>query len=144
MKTRRIPFDIKKAQSGAKVVTRDRRSVRILDYNLKGDTPIVAAVMMNTCEMVYTFKSNGKHNCKELFEYDLFIEEEIKYRPMTNQEFAWWLRACPEEHHEYKYTDGITVQCNFIYVNEDANKPIKDVLIRKNGGEWQEPLIEIE
>lgn len=146
MKTRRIPFDIKKAQSGAKVVTRDRRSVRILDYNLKSiDTPIVAAVMEDTYEPVFKYKINGKHECKSLYEFDLFIEEEVKYRRMTNQELSWWLRDHPEEHREICHSCENVVFSRFHYALEDANKEVEndDIRIRKNGGEWQEPLIEI-
>ena len=146
MKTRRVHFDIDKAKNGAKIITRDKRPVRILDYNLKSiDTPIVAAVMGDTYEHVVCYKINGKHECKDLYEYDLFIEEEVKTRRMTNQELSWWLREHPEEHREY-CLEGETCVCfNYTYNSGHSNEEVDEsIRIRKNGGEWQEPVIEIE
>lgn len=146
MKTRRVRFDLDKAKKGAKIITRDKRPVRILDYNLKSiDTPIVAAVMGDTYEHAVCYKINGKHECRDLYEYDLFIEEEVKTRRMTNQELAWWLRDSPEEHRECSMlNEDCGVFDRHIYYDEDANKPVKDgIIIRKNGGEWEEPLVEI-
>ena len=146
MKTRRVHFDLDKAKNGAKIITRNKKSVRILDYNLKSiDTPIVAAVMEDTYEHVFKYKINGKHECKSLCEFDLFIEEEVKTRRMTNQELAWWLRDSPEEHRECSMlNDDGSVFDRHIYYDEDANEPVKDgIIIRKNGGEWEEPLVEI-
>lgn len=144
-KTRRVPFDVAKAKEGAKIVTRNKNSVRILDYNLKSvDTPIVAAVMEDTYEHVFQYKINGKHECKSLYEFDLFIEEEVETRRMTNQELAWWLRDCPEEHREVCRVDEDTIYSRYIYRKCDANEEVPEFArIRKNGGEWQEPLIEI-
>ena len=33
---------------------------------------------------------------------DLFLKEPIKMCRMTNQELAWWLGECPNEHREWK------------------------------------------
>jgi hypothetical protein len=118
-----------------------------LDYNLKSiDTPIVAAVMEDTYEHVFKYKINGKHECKSLYEFDLFIEEEIKFRKMTNRELWWWLREHSEEHREYCYNSRNDVHrfyYEYSYIEEDADKEAEDVLIRRNGGEWEEPLVEI-
>lgn len=143
-KTRRVPFDVAKAKEGAKIVTRNKKSVRILDYNLKSiDTPIVAAVMEDTYEHVFQYKINGKHECKSLYEFDLFIEEEVETRRMTNQELAWWLRDSPEEHREWKFETCSSVYTDIDYSEEKEHNPVPcDILIRKNGGEWMEPLIE--
>jgi len=71
--------------------------------------------------------------------------EKVKIRRMTNQELAWWLRDSPEEHRECSMlNDDGGVFDRHIYYDEDANKPVKDgIIIRRNGGEWEEPLIEL-
>lgn len=68
--------------------------------------------------------------------------KKAKTRPMTYQELAWWLMEKPEEHRECRYKDCKCVFKEFKYNEEDYNCPTDGVLIRKNGGEWKEPLIE--
>ena len=69
----------------------------------------------------------------------------MKTRRMTNQELSWWLRGCPEEHREY-HLEGETCVCfNYHYNLGNSNEEVdEDIRIRKNGGEWEEPLIEEE
>lgn len=82
----RIPFDIEKAQAGAKVVTRDGRTVRIVAYDLDSRYPICAIIRaQNGSEYPEVYLKSGRYdedgienNC------DLFIEEESKYRPYAN------------------------------------------------------------
>ena len=64
-----------------------------------------------------------------------------KQRRMTNQELSWWLSEKP--HREYKYlpSDYIYSVFNYREYNQD-NEVTKDMLIRENGGEWKEPLVE--
>lgn len=69
--------------------------------------------------------------------------EEPKKRRMSNQEFAWWLKEKPTR--EYTYIDDTWIYSYFSYTDENAVCPVReDVLIRENGGEWQEPLVEVE
>ena len=69
--------------------------------------------------------------------------EEVKKRRMTHQELAWWLREKPEEHRELKMSvDDPIVDSLYYYDNETNVTVSKDIIIRKNGGEWEEPLIE--
>lgn len=82
----RIPFDIEKAQAGAKVVTRDGRTVRIVAYDMENIYPICAIIRSQEgTEYPEVYLKNGcydedgiENNC------DLFIEEESKYRPYAN------------------------------------------------------------
>ena len=66
---------------------------------------------------------------------------------MTNQELAWWLRDHPEEHREFTFDKAYandtfsTYTYNKDMPNEEVNYFVK---IRKNGGEWEEPLVEEE
>ena len=62
-------------------------------------------------------------------------------RLMTFQELSDWLRDSPEEHREYKYVDSSTVRNSYAYREEDTSKLADDILVRRNHGEWEEPLI---
>ena len=72
------------------------------------------------------------------------VEKEVKKRVMTYQEVAWWLRRNPEEFREWKFRDCDGVNTDLGYNESKAHQPAKYILIRKNGGEWKEPLIEEE
>ena len=67
---------------------------------------------------------------------------------MTNQELSWWLRDHLEEHREYyfdgKYYRGV-VRSQFDYNKGSEDKEVRaGYYIRKNGGEWQEPELELD
>ena len=68
----------------------------------------------------------------------------VKTRRMTYQELSWWLRDKPEEHRELKMSvdDDQIMDSIYYYENETNVTVSKDIIIRKNGGEWMEPLIE--
>lgn len=73
------------------------------------------------------------------------ITEEPKR--MTNYELAKWLSegASCGEFREWKHKDGCMVHSEFSYTVEMENEPCYDsILIRSNGGEWHEPLVEVE
>lgn len=82
----RIPFDIEKAQAGAKVVTRDGRTVRIVAYDLDSRYPICAIIRaQNGSEYPEVYLKSGRYDEDEIEnDCDLFIEEESKYRPYAN------------------------------------------------------------
>ena len=69
--------------------------------------------------------------------------EESKTRRMTNQELAWWLRKKPTR--EWKCNDDYGVCSVYGYWEKYADKEISDsILIREDGGEWREPLVEVK
>lgn len=72
--------------------------------------------------------------------------EEPKTRRMTNQELSWWLQDGIREgkHREWKFADSMAVYPILYYTEDMANNPVDDVLIRENGGEWREPIVEVE
>lgn len=82
----RIPFDIEEAQAGAKVVTRDGRTVRIVAYDLDSRYPICAIIRaQNGSEYPEVYLKSGRYDEDEIEnDCDLFIEEESKYRPYAN------------------------------------------------------------
>ena len=69
--------------------------------------------------------------------------EEPKTRRMTNQELSWWLQD--GKHREWKRTSDNNVYPFMIYLEQEGSELIPDnILIRENGGEWHEPLVEVE
>ena len=146
-KTRIIPFDINKAKNGAKVVTRAGYPVKMIAFDLKHKDgyKLVGIVEVNDNEIPFNFKETGCRVGTEVkSDFDLFIEEEIPERLMTNQELADWLCDCPEERREYKYTGGDLVRHYHDYLDGEGNTTIENVLVRRNHGEWMKPLINIE
>ena len=81
MKTKLVDFDIEKAQTGAKVVTRDGERARIICYDRVDDTdvkyPIVALVMgkIMKCECVQYYTIKGEWNGYRKSCKDLMIDE---------------------------------------------------------------------
>ena len=70
------PFDIEKAKAGAKVVTRDGKSVRIKCYDKQGDDlPIIALINNKGIEEIRCYDNNGEFfkHCEG--SYDLMLEE---------------------------------------------------------------------
>ena len=144
-KTRLVPFSVQKAKDGAKIVTRSGVSVRIADYKHKDkDYPILGIMQENDKERSMLFTKTGNYyNDRSESSFDLFIEEEIKTRRMTNQELAWWLRDHPEEHRELKMlVDDPIIDSLYYYDNETNETVNKDIIIRRNGGEWEEPIVD--
>ena len=69
------------------------------------------------------------------------IKKEVKTRRMTIKELAWWLRDHPEEHREFKYKDTQKVDSHGSYNECDQNEECnQNIVVRRNGGEWMEPL----
>ena len=73
-----------------------------------------------------------------------------KQRRMTNKELSWWLQDGIKDgkHREIKYgckRDDVEVECQYTYLDSKCNDAVPvGFLIRENGGEWQEPLVEVE
>ena len=66
-----------------------------------------------------------------------------KQRRITNKELARWIREKPTR--EWKYKNGVTVYGYYGYEEKCENEEVpNNILIRENGGEWKEPLVEVE
>ena len=81
-------------------------------------------------------------NDVDLIRYKHCAEIE-KQRRMTNKELSWWLSEKPYRErkiagvlHSYIYTF-------YTYNENEQDEEVSDnILIRENGGEWREPLVE--
>ena len=73
-----------------------------------------------------------------------------KQRRMTNKELSWWLQDGIKDgkHREIKYgckRDDVEVECQYTYLDSKCNDAVPvGFLIRENGGEWKEPIVEVE
>lgn len=146
-------FDITKLNDeGVEVTTRNGRSVRVICVDKKLDSeftnnPIVALILYSGRNnipyegmMCYTLKGRVCDN--EDNDDDLFLKIPVRARRMTNQELAWWLRDCPEEHREFRTRGEDNIYSIFTYSDETSSYTCaENILIRSNGGEWVEPLI---
>ena len=66
-----------------------------------------------------------------------------EFRRMKNKELSRWLREHPSR--EYKYQTGDYIYSAFNYRECKQDEEVhKDIRIREDGGEWREPLVEIE
>ena len=69
--------------------------------------------------------------------------EESETRRMTNKELSWWLSEKP--HRERRFARAPYIYTYYTYNENEQDKEILDnILIRENGGEWREPLVEVE
>ena len=67
--------------------------------------------------------------------------EEKPVRLMTKQELSWWLRD--GKHREWSYK-CVTAHPYLDYCVNDADEPVdKNILIRENGGAWNQPSSEL-
>lgn len=147
-KYRLVPFDIERAKNGAEVVTVGNLNVEILRYDIRDDYFPILAVVTNSddTQSVFTYGIRGNMFIDKRNDKDLRIKEEVKVnrRRMTNRELAWWLTDSPQEHREWKQAKGNVIHKNCAYTENDENEECpKDIVVRTNGGEWVEPLVEI-
>ena len=155
IKYKTIPFDVNRInEKGVQVVTRNGLSVRILCFDAHSDNyPIVGLIKREDgnelCNSwtVEGYNSHYYRHQEQVSErlFDLFLQVPIKGRRMTNQELSWWVRDCPEEHREMKCnflkTDAL-IYHTYEYEEDEANDECSEyVLIRRNGGEWEKPLL---
>ena len=81
-------------------------------------------------------------NDVDLLRYKHCAEIE-KQRRMTNKELSRWLREKPTR--EYKYLTSDYICSTFDYREYKQDEEVsEDMRIREDGGEWREPLVEVE
>lgn len=62
---------------------------------------------------------------------------------MTHKELSRWLREQPSREYKYQTSDYICSAFDYRECKQDEEVH-EDIRIREDGGEWKEPLIEIE
>lgn len=146
-----IPFDLSKARSesnpsdGLEVITRNGESARILCTDFESsegkEYKLVVAVRYNEGEYLDTYTEDGRKHPDEESNNDLFLKQPVKSRRMTNRELSWWLQEHQEEHREYMFKNADWISSVFNYNIKNAEEEVPDfIIIRSNGGEWEDPL----
>lgn len=151
-----IEFDIKKAKTpsnpnGLEVVTKDATPATIISTDFRsletydnGNSryPIVAMIHDEERDSLQFYQKDG--TCRD-YHYELCLKKPTPQRRMTNRELAGWLKDNPKEHREFKYNncDNPHVFTHYDYPESIQNLWCdSDILVRCDGGEWHEPLID--
>ena len=69
--------------------------------------------------------------------------EEPETRRMTKKELSLWLREKPTREYKYQTSDFICSTYDYREYVQDE-EVCEDIVIREDGGEWREPLVEVE
>ena len=67
------PFDLKKAQMGHPICTRDGRNARIICTDCAGTLPIIALVEIGSVEVACYYLTDGKNASPSESNYNLFL-----------------------------------------------------------------------
>ena len=150
MEKERKQFSVADFVSNEKTPVETRCGYKVTIYNTNRDHKyykVGGEIHTKREDAINTWASNGKYQKdKPKDDFDLFFSPKKTVRRMTNQELSWWLMEHKEEHREWKREFGtMTVSSTYTYFEDEAAEECDNaILIRSNGGEWREPLIENE
>ena len=100
------PFDIQKAREGKPVYTRDGRKVRIICFDRKDNTPIVALIeCVNHAEILQCVHNDGKCSHYDVSNNDLMMLSEKKE--------GWIIK--PKDYQVYQSKEDAEEVCNKDY-----------------------------
>ena len=99
----------------------------------------VAYVLNNGC----TYRVLSIVDEDSAFETFKHCAEIEKQRRMTNKELARWLRENPTREYKYLTSDYVCSAFDYREYKQDEEVDV-DFRIREDGGEWREPLVEVE
>ena len=148
------PGDVLASENGSDILIfkeRDNRDGFSSYYNIQGKGELrwmddcFAPATEEQCNLLFQkMKEAGYDWFPNIKEIHKIGKEEVKTRRMAHQELADWLRDAPEEHREYRYAGDKDVYNTYDYPETEAKTPVDEnrITIRRNHGEWQEPLIE--
>ena len=111
-------------------------------WNSKGEDKVKAKVIHILSNGVCVYPILTVTDIDDDYETYKHCAEIKKQRRMTNKELSWWLSEKP--HRERKFA-GTNVYSYYVYVENEQDEEVpEDIRIRENGGEWREPLVEVE
>ena len=119
-------------------------------WNSKGEDKVTANVIHILSNGVCVYPILTVTDIDDDYETYKHCAEIEKPKRMTNQELAWWLQDGIKDgkRREIKYgckRDDVEVECQYTYLDSKCNDAVPvGFLIRENGGEWREPLVEVE
>ena len=116
------------------------RMMWVWDDDVENKEKIKVAYVLNNGCTYRVLSIVDEDSAFETFKHCAEIE---KQRRMTNKELSWWLSEKP--HREYKYLPSDYIYSAFNYREYKQDEEVhKDIRIREDGGEWREPLVEVE
>ena len=123
------------------------RMMWVWNDDVENKEKIKVAYVLNNGRTYRVLSIVDEDSAFETFKHCAEIE---KQRRMTNKELSWWLQDGIKDgkHREIKYgckRDDVEVECQYTYLDSKCNDAVPvGFLIRENGGEWREPLVEVE
>ena len=116
------------------------RMMWVWNDDVENKEKIKVAYVLNNGRTYRVLSIVDEDSAFETFKHCAEIE---KQRRMTNKELSRWLREKPTR--EYKYLTSDYICSTFDYREYKQDEEIsEDMRIREDGGEWREPLVEVE
>ena len=116
------------------------RMMWVWNDDVENKEKIKVAYVLNNGRTYRVLSIVDEDSAFETFKHCAEIE---KQRRMTNKELSWWLSEKP--HRERKFTRVPYIYTYYTYNENEQDEEVPDnFLIRENGGEWREPLVEVE
>ena len=118
------------------------RMMWVWNDDVENKEKIKVAYVLNNGRTYRVLSIVDEDSAFETFKHCAEIEEP-KTRRMTNKELSWWLSEKPRR--ERKFTRTPYIYTYYVYCENEQDEEVPDdFLIRENGGEWKEPLVEVE
>lgn len=149
MEDKRKRFNIKEFISNEETPVETWHGEKVLIYNTNrvchDDYRVCGDIVYDACSLLESWLEDGCYYRDRSDDKDLFFSVKKKTRRMTKRELSWWLMEHSEEHREFRFKADDSVFSTYTYRESSCNCPCEeDILIRSNGGKWEEPLIEIK
>jgi hypothetical protein len=139
------PFNLKKAKAGAKLRTRDGRSVEIFKWDARGECPIKGMIKEEKQDLTACWNAAGFWRSNGiLHSYDLVIVEEVEEPKFkvgdwtTNGEYTYKIVEVTDNCYKCNSSEGATYLNSMNYVDKHyhlwtiQDAKAGDVLISKN------------
>ena len=118
------------------------RMMWVWNDDVENKEKIKVAYVLNNGRTYRVLSIVDEDSAFETFKHCAEIEEP-KTRRMTKKELSWWLSEKPRR--ERKFTRTPYIYTYYVYCENEQDEEVPDdFLIRENGGEWKEPLVEVE
>ena len=115
------------------------RMMWVWNDDVENKEKIKVAYVLNNGRTYRVLSIVDEDSAFETFKHCAEIE---KQRRMTKKELSWWLSEKPRRE---RITRTSYIYTYYVYCENEQDEEVPDdFLIRENGGEWKEPLVEIE
>ena len=116
------------------------RMMWVWDYNEEDRQQRKVVYFLNSKDPYPVVTITADESVSDIYMHCAEIE---KQRRMTHKELSRWLREHPSREYKYQTSDYIYSAFNYREYKQDEEVH-EDMRIREDGGEWREPLVEVE